>query len=123
MYKPANDFVFLPFLTELVYLVLLLLADLLFFEVFVDGAFTDAGKFGETLKSIDRSIYGKSELDIVYKNFEQLEDVTSERYMKKVKEVKNGFKCGLSIKNFNDIKVGDVIEVFEIVEVKQRIST
>ncbi len=34
-----------------------------------------------------------------------------------VKEVKAGLECGLSIKNFNDIKVGDVIEAYEIVEI------
>lgn len=35
-----------------------------------------------------------------------------------VKEVRNGMECGIFIKNFNDIKVGDVIEVYEIVEIK-----
>lgn len=35
------------------------------------------------------------------------------------KEVKSGFECGLTIKNFNDIRVGDVVEVFEVIEVKQ----
>ena len=45
------------------------------------------------------------------------------RFKEDVKEVKNGFECGMSIKNFNDIKVGDVIEVYEIIEVKQTIST
>ena len=33
------------------------------------------------------------------------------------KEVKAGLECGISIKNFNDIKVGDVIEGYEIVEI------
>ena len=36
-----------------------------------------------------------------------------------VKEVRNGMECGISIKNFNDIKVGDVIEAYEIIEIKQ----
>jgi translation initiation factor IF-2 len=44
------------------------------------------------------------------------------RFKDDVKEVKSGLECGISIKNFNDIKVGDVIEGYEIVEVKQRIS-
>lgn len=39
------------------------------------------------------------------------------RYKDDVKEVKGGFECGLSLKNFNDIQVGDQIEAFEIVEV------
>ena len=36
-----------------------------------------------------------------------------------VNEVKAGYECGISIKNFNDIKVGDVIEGFEQKEVKR----
>ena len=35
-----------------------------------------------------------------------------------VKEVKKGFECGITITNFNDIKVGDVIETYEMVEKK-----
>ena len=35
-----------------------------------------------------------------------------------VKEVKNGFECGMLIENFNDIKEGDIIECFEMVEQK-----
>lgn len=39
------------------------------------------------------------------------------RFKDDVKEVKNNFECGLSLKNFNDIEVGDMLEVFEVVEV------
>jgi translation initiation factor IF-2 len=39
------------------------------------------------------------------------------RFKDDVKEVKSNFECGLSLKNFNDIEVGDTLEVFEIVEV------
>lgn len=39
------------------------------------------------------------------------------RYKDDVKEVKGGFECGISLKNFNDIQVGDQLEAFEIVEV------
>ena len=35
-----------------------------------------------------------------------------------VKEVKNGYECGMLIENFNDIKEGDIIENFEMVEQK-----
>ena len=35
-----------------------------------------------------------------------------------VKEVKKGFECGITITNFNDLKVGDVIEAYEMVEKK-----
>ncbi len=34
------------------------------------------------------------------------------RFKDDVNEVKEGYECGLSIANFNDIKVGDVIEAF-----------
>ncbi|MDZ4098885.1 MAG: translation initiation factor IF-2 [Methylophilaceae bacterium] len=39
------------------------------------------------------------------------------RFKDDVKEVKSNFECGLSLKNFNDIEVGDTLEVFEVVEV------
>jgi translation initiation factor IF-2 len=41
------------------------------------------------------------------------------RFKDDVAEVKNGYECGLSIKNFNDIKVGDIVEGFELKEVKR----
>ncbi len=39
------------------------------------------------------------------------------RFKDDVKEVKNNFECGLSLKNFNDIEIGDILEVYEVVEV------
>ena len=36
-----------------------------------------------------------------------------------VKEVKQGLECGITVENFNDIKEGDIIEAYEIVEVKR----
>ena len=39
------------------------------------------------------------------------------RFKDDVKEVKGGFECGLSLKNYNDIQEGDLLEVFEIEEV------
>src|SRR5438132_914722 len=39
------------------------------------------------------------------------------RFKDDVREVKAGFECGLSLKNFNDLQVGDQLEVYEIVEV------
>jgi translation initiation factor IF-2 len=41
------------------------------------------------------------------------------RFKDDVNEVKKGFECGVSIENYNDIKVGDVIEGFEEVEIKR----
>ena len=41
------------------------------------------------------------------------------RFKDDVREVKAGFECGLSLKNFNDVEKGDHIEVYEIVEVSR----
>jgi translation initiation factor IF-2 len=41
------------------------------------------------------------------------------RFKDDVKEVVSGYECGLNIENFNDIKVGDVIEGFQEIEVKK----
>jgi translation initiation factor IF-2 len=45
------------------------------------------------------------------------------RYKDDVKEVREGYECGLNVKNFNDIKVGDNIEGFKEVEVKKSLET
>ena len=37
-----------------------------------------------------------------------------------VKEVKEGFECGITIENYNDLKVGDILETYEVVEVKRQ---
>jgi translation initiation factor IF-2 len=39
------------------------------------------------------------------------------RFKDDVREVKGGFECGLSVRGFDDLKVGDQLEVFEVVEV------
>ena len=39
------------------------------------------------------------------------------RFKDDVREVKGGFECGLSLRNFDDLKVGDQLEVYEVVEV------
>ena len=43
------------------------------------------------------------------------------RFKDDVSEVRNGMECGIGVKNYNDVKVGDQIEVFEVVEVKRSI--
>jgi translation initiation factor IF-2 len=43
------------------------------------------------------------------------------RFKDEVKEVKKGMECGLNINNFNDIKVGDVIEGYKQVEVQREL--
>ncbi len=41
------------------------------------------------------------------------------RFKDDVQEVRNGTECGIGVKNYNDVRVGDQIEVFETVEVKR----
>jgi len=43
------------------------------------------------------------------------------RFKDDVKEVKNNYECGLNIDKFNDIKVGDIIEAYEEVEVARKL--
>jgi translation initiation factor IF-2 len=44
------------------------------------------------------------------------------RFKDDAKEVRQGFECGLNIANFNDIKVGDVVEAYAMVEVKRTLG-
>ncbi len=44
------------------------------------------------------------------------------RFKDDIKEVAKGYECGLNIEKFNDIKVGDVVEAYEDVEVKQTLE-
>ena len=44
------------------------------------------------------------------------------RFKDDVKEVSKGYDCGLQIKNYNDIQIGDVIEAFHEVEVKKKLK-
>ncbi|MCU7502608.1 MAG: translation initiation factor IF-2 [Ignavibacteria bacterium] len=44
------------------------------------------------------------------------------RFKDDVKEVDAGYECGLNINNFNDIKVGDIIEAYKIVETKKKLA-
>jgi translation initiation factor IF-2 len=44
------------------------------------------------------------------------------RYKDDAKEVRSGIECGLNIHNFNDIKVGDIIEGYKETEVKRNLT-
>ena len=44
------------------------------------------------------------------------------RFKEDIPEVRNGMECGIGVKNYNDVKVGDNIEVYERVEVKRKIG-
>lgn len=41
------------------------------------------------------------------------------RFKDDISEVRNGMECGIGVKNYNDVRVGDQIEVFETIEVKR----
>ncbi len=47
---------------------------------------------------------------------------TLKRFKDDVKEVQAGYECGISIENFNDIKVGDEFESYEVVEEKRKLE-
>lgn len=50
-------------------------------------------------------------------------DIASlKRFKDDVREVDAGYECGISIANFNDVKVGDIIEGYKIVETKKKLS-
>jgi translation initiation factor IF-2 len=40
------------------------------------------------------------------------------RFKDDAREVKAGFECGIGVENFNDIKIGDILEAYELLEVK-----
>ncbi|MGL9733907.1 MAG: translation initiation factor IF-2 [Symbiopectobacterium sp.] len=44
------------------------------------------------------------------------------RFKDDVNEVRNGMECGISVKNYNDVRIDDNIEVFEIIEIKRTIA-
>ena len=41
------------------------------------------------------------------------------RFKDTVNEVRNGMECGIGVKNYNDVKVGDLIEVFDTIEIER----
>lgn len=48
--------------------------------------------------------------------------VSLKRFKDDVREVSKGYDCGLQIKNYNDLEIGDIIEAFREVEVKQKLK-
>jgi translation initiation factor IF-2 len=55
------------------------------------------------------------DLTVIYEG--ELESLR--RFKDDVNEVRNGMECGIGVKNYNDVKVGDQIEVYEIKETKR----
>ncbi|MDR0774940.1 MAG: translation initiation factor IF-2, partial [Rickettsia sp.] len=46
---------------------------------------------------------------------------TLKRFKDDVKEVHENFECGIAFENYDDIKEGDIVEVFEIIEEKKQL--
>ena len=44
------------------------------------------------------------------------------RFKDDVREVATGYECGLALENYQDVKVGDVIEAFEVEQVARRLE-
>jgi translation initiation factor IF-2 len=45
------------------------------------------------------------------------------RFKEDVREVQSGYECGIGLLNFSDIKVGDLIEVYELVTVAPKLQS
>ncbi len=48
--------------------------------------------------------------------------LTLKRFKDDVREVESGYECGIGLENFNDVKVGDIIESYKIVEIKRKLA-
>ena len=48
--------------------------------------------------------------------------ISLRRFKEDVKEVQSGFECGIGLENFDDIKIGDVMEVYKVIEVKRTLA-
>ena len=71
----------------------------------------------------DGKITRKSQIRIVRDGIVIFEDkiASLRRFKDDVKEVAQGYECGVGIEKFNDIKVGDILEAFEMVEVARSV--
>ncbi len=85
----------------------------------IAGCYVQEGKIGRNnfIRLVREGI-------VIYPTKENVkgEIASLKRFKDDVKDVKSGMECGISMKNYNDIKVGDIIEVYEIIEVKQTIK-
>ncbi len=71
----------------------------------------------------DGKITRKAQIRIVRDGIVIFEDKISSlrRFKDDVKEVATGYECGVGVEKFNDIKVGDVLEAFEMIEVQKEL--
>ena len=73
----------------------------------------------------DGKVYRKSKVRLIRDGIVVLTSTLSslKRFQDDVKEVSKGYDCGIQLKNYNDIKVGDVLEFFNELEVKKKIKS
>ena len=83
--------------------------------IHVPGAGTIAGSYVQ-----DGKVSRNAQIRVVRDGIVIFEDKISSlrRFKDDVKEVAQGYECGIGLEKFNDIKIGDILEAFEIVEVK-----
>ena len=72
---------------------------------------------------LDGKIYRNSKVRIIRDGvvIHDGELASLKRYKDDVKEVNKGYECGLNIKNFNDIQIGDILEAYTIKDVKKKL--
>ena len=72
---------------------------------------------------LDGKIYRNSKIRIIRDGvvIHDGELASLKRYKDDVKEVNKGYECGLNIKNFNDIQIGDILEAYSIKEFKKKL--
>ena len=85
----------------------------------IAGCYVNSGKV--TRKTLIRVIRDGI---VVYPNKEgMVGELTSlKRFKDDANEVKAGLECGVTIKNFNDIKIDDIIEGYQINEIEQKLK-
>ncbi len=73
---------------------------------------------------LDGKVYRNSRIRIIRDGvvIHEGELASLKRFKDDVKEVAKGYECGLNIKNFNDIKEGDIIESYQEIEVKKTLK-
>lgn len=78
----------------------------------IAGCFVDDGKVqrGESVRIVREGA-------VVYES----KVGSLKRFKDDVREVQSGYECGLTIENFNDVKVGDVLEVYSVKETAQQL--
>ena len=70
---------------------------------------------------LDGKITRSAQIRVVRDGIVIFEDKISSlrRFKDDVREVNSGYECGVGLERFNDIKEGDILEAFEMVEVEQ----